>query len=122
MANITESQVCKFIRRLNFTHVVLRGLKSITRRFRKDETESLKKIDADVEKIKEFLRLKIGSDWATATTPSNENVLGVDMADWGGNRAPRKNTPWKQMERGMTDYREYVTRNITKLCPWHRWV
>ena len=122
VANITESQVCKFIRRLNFTHVVLRGLKSITRRFRKDETESLKKIDADVEKIKEFLRLKIGSDWATATTPSNENVLGVDMADWGGNCRPRKNAPWKQMERGMADYREYVTRNITKLCPWHRWV
>ena len=121
VANITEWQITKFIRRLNFTHVVLRGIKRILHRNRTPEAESLKKIDEDVETIKKFLREKIGADYATATRPSSENLLGVDMSTWGGNQYPRMHTPWKQMERGMDDYREYVTRNLTKLCPWHRW-
>ena len=121
VANITEWQITKFIRRLNFTHVVLRGIKRILHRNRTLEAESLKKIDEDVETIKKFLREKIGADYATATRPSSENLLGVDMSTWGGNQYPRMHTPWKQMERGMDDYREYVTRNLTKLCPWHRW-
>ena len=121
VANITESQIVKFIRRLNFTHVVMRGVKAILHRFRKPDPESLKEIDADVEKIKKFLREKIGSDFNTATRPSSENLLGVDMSDWGGNQYPRQHTPWKQMERAMRKYRAYVSRNVTKLSPWHHW-
>ena len=121
VARVTESLICKFIRRLNFTHVVLRGIMMITRRNRKPETESLKQIDADVEKIKEFLREKIGTDFRAATTPSDENPLDLHMAEWGGNRRARQCTPWARMEGGMRDYRAYVTRQVTKLCPWHHW-
>ena len=121
VANVTEALIKKFIRRLNFTHVVMRGLKGIMHRFRQPDPESLKQIDADVDKIKKFLREKIGSDWRSATSPSHENLLGLDMADWGGNQYPRQHTPWKQMERAMLDYPEYVTRNVTKLSPWHQW-
>ena len=99
----------------------MRGLKGIMHRFRQPDPESLKQIDADVDKIKKFLREKIGSDWRSATSPSHENLLGLDMADWGGNQYPRQHTPWKQMERAMLDYPEYVTRNVTKLSPWHHW-
>ena len=121
VANITESQIIKFIRRLNFTHVVMRGVKTILHRFRKPDPESLKAIDADVEKIKKFLREKIGPDFNTATRVSHENLLGVDMSDWGGNQYPRQHTPWKQMERAMRKYRAYVSREVTKLSPWHHW-
>ena len=121
IANVTEDLLRKFIRRLNFTHVVLRGLKNIVHRFRQPDPESLKQIDADVDKIKKFLRETIGDDFRTATTPSSANLLGLDMADWGGNQYPRNHTPWKQMERAMADYPEYVTDNVTKLSPWHRW-
>ena len=122
VANITESQIIKFISRLNFTHVVVRGLKMVLRKNRKPEPESLKQIDADVAKIKAFLHAKIGSDFRTATQPSHANLLGVHMVHWGGNQYPRNNTPWKQMERGMRDYREYVTRQMTKLSRWHHWL
>ena len=122
VANICKDQICKFIRRLNFTHVVVRGVLMITRAFRKPEPESLKNIDADVEKIKKFLREKIGTDFRTATKPSHENLLGLHMKDWGGNQYPRRHTPWAQMERAMVGYRKYVTRNVTKLSPWHHWL
>ena len=121
VARVTQEYLCKFIRRLNFTHIVLRGVMMITRRNRKIEAESLKNIDADVETIKKFLRAKIGPDFTTATRPSHENLLVVDMSDWGGNQYPRRNTPWVKMQRETRHYRNYVRRNVTKLCPWHRW-
>ena len=115
VANITESQICKFISRLNFTHIVMRGLLLIMRKFRKPEPESLKDIDKDVAQIKEFLRERIGRDFRTATQPSHANLLDLHMVHWGGNQYPRRNSPWKQMERAMTDYRTYVKRQVTKL-------
>ena len=54
--------------------------------------------------IKEFLREKIGSTFQECTVRSDENLLEVDSATWGGMRHMRENTPWKQMERGMEDY------------------
>ena len=122
VANITESQICKFISRLNFTHIVMRGLLLIMRKFRKPEPESLKDIDKDVAQIKEFLRERIGRDFRTATQPSHANLLDLHMVHWGGNQYPRRNSPWKQMERAMTDYRTYVQRQVTKLSRWHHWL
>ena len=122
VANITESQICKFISRLNFTHIVMRGLLLIMRKFRKPEPESLKDIDKDVAQIKEFLRERIGRDFRTATQPSHANLLDLHMVHWGGNQYPRRNSPWKQMERAMTDYRTYVKRQVTKLSRWHHWL
>ena len=40
-----------------------------------------KDITADVQRIKEFLRQNIGTTYATATQPSDANLLGVDMTD-----------------------------------------
>ena len=123
VAHVTKEQICQFIRRLNFTHLVVRGIQMVVHRFRKPPpVESLKAIDKDVEMIKEFLRLKIGTTFAQATSPSDENLLSVDMADWGGNRAGRARAPWYQMRDAMQDYREYVKRHVTNKCPWHHWL
>ena len=85
----------------------------------------LKNIDTDVEAIKEFLRIHIGTTWAQATAPSDANLLGVDMTDWGGDRSvaqKRRNTPWAQIQSAMVDYRNYVQERLSHNCPWHRWL
>ena len=122
VANITFELISKFIRRLNFTHRVVRAMEVVVHRFRKPDPESLKKIDNDVELIKEFLRAKIGRNFAEATTPSDDNQLGLDMADWGGNRNARGRAPWVQMREAMRDYRAYVRKQVTDKCRWHKWM
>ena len=124
-ANITEDQIRKFIRRLNFTNVVNRGLEAVLRHYRKDPQAVDKQIRTDVEMMKEFLREKIGNNYAKATSPSDDNLLGLDLSEWGGDRnaqEKRNGTPWRQMQRAMADYRDYVERKVADLCPWHRWV
>lgn len=122
VSNITEDYIRKFIRRLNFSHVVVRGMHSIMHRNRQAAKEKLKSIETDKKIVKDFLRNAIGADFATATTPSDENLLGLDLSEWGGSNRSRVNAPWAQMMRTMHDYREYVLHNVTKLCPWHHWV
>ena len=122
VAHITFEQIRQFVRRLNFTHTVVRHVESVVHRFRKADDETLKKIDNDVELIKEFLRNKIGRDFATATAHSDENLLSVNMADWGGNRAARARAPWMQMRAAMSDYRKYVRNVVTNKCKWHQWL
>ena len=123
-SNITEEQIKKFIRRVNFTHIVKRGIHSFMNR-NVIEKENKRLMRIDIDKIKAELRLKIGSDYETCTTPSDENSLDIDMTDWGGDRnaaSKRHNTPWEQMHRTMLDYRQYVTEKVGDLCPWHHWL
>ena len=96
---------------------------AIMYRNRANRVEHLKPIGTDKEMIKEYLRSKIGTTYATATAPSDANLLLLDLADWGGNsRTRRDHTPWAQMRRAMQDYRPYVQKNVTQLCRWHRWL
>ena len=121
VAHITMDLIRKFIRRLNFTQMVTRGLENILYAGRSARKQHLKPIDQDKAIIKDYLRLKIGADYATATTPSDDNLLVLDLADWGGSRNARQGSPWRQMEHTAQDYREYVTKHVSKLFPWHNW-
>ena len=75
--------------------------------------------------IKDFLRRTIRTTYAQATSPSDANLMGLDLTDWGGDRnaADKRNAVvlWRQMQRGMADYRDYVQRKVADLCPWHHW-
>ena len=122
LVNISRLQICQFIYRLNFMQHVMRAVLRLVRRKRKRDTATPKDVRVDVDKIKEFVRLHIGSNYAVATKPSDENLLGVDMADWGGQRAARAGAPFAQMRRAQDGYREYARRQVTKLCRWQRWV
>ena len=105
-------------------HHVSRAIKGLMWSNRDEERYSrsaLKDIDADVQAIKEFLRARIGTDYATATQQSDANLLSVDMAEWGGLRTPRGSAPFAQIRAANAGIREYVERQITKLCPWQRW-
>jgi hypothetical protein len=124
-ANVTESLICKFIRRLNFTHIVSRGVEGMLAHFKRKEEGTAKDIDTDKELIKEFLRQHIGTTYAQCTAPTDVPLPGMDMSEWGGTRRARdvrRHTPWAQMADGMTDYRDYVTRKVGDLCPWHKWL
>ena len=122
--HVTENQIKKFIRRVNFTQRVKRQLEEVQHRFRKDDSEHLKYIDTDKEIIKKFLREKIGTTFDECTSQTDENVLEVDVKDWGGNRrgAMRNHAPWCQMQRAMEDCSQYVRKHLGKLCPWHHWM
>ena len=122
VANISEWQICLFIRRLNFMQHVMRCMRSLVFWRRAQDTATPRYIRVDVDLIKDFLRSNIGSTYATATQPSDTNSLGVDMADWGGLRRPRACAPFEQVRNAAGGYRTYVERQLTKLCPWHHWV
>ena len=86
-----------------------------------DSSPKLRDIRVDVDKIKEFLRTNIGTTYAAATQPSNDNLLSVDMSDWGGRAYPRTNSPFQQLRNAQNGFREYVENQLQKLCPWQRW-
>ena len=116
VSHVTEDQIKKFIRRINFTQHVKRQLETVQHRFRKDDVEHLKYIDTDKELIKAYLREKIGTTFQECTAPSNENLLDVDVKDWGGLRGLREHTPWKQSERAMTGITESMCVGIWVSC------
>ena len=124
-ANVTQDFLRKFISQLNFTSVVNRALDKIIKARREPDAAKAKDIDQDVAAIKDFLRASIGHNSASATAPSDANLLNIDTADWGGGRNPRQHTPWAKMARAMSgeqDYREYVPAKLGEYCPWHRWL
>lgn len=123
VANITHDLIRKFIRRLNFTWVVHRALDAIVKEHRQRDEATLKNIDTTVQELLDWLRT-IGTDYATATAPSDDNLLGLDLSQWGGDRRAadrRKGAPWERRKRAMADGREYVRKKVTTYCPWMMW-
>lgn len=121
VSNISKLQICQFICRLNFVQHCMRALLRLVRRGRKRDTATPKDVRADVDTMKEFLHTNIGSTYAVVTQPSDANLLGVDLAGWGGSRYPRREAPFAQLRRSNAGHREYVEKEVTKLCPWQHW-
>ena len=118
VSNISESQICAFIRRLNFMQHVMRSMWSLVRAKRKVDAATPKDVDADVSCIKEFLHTHIGTTYAVVTMPSDANLMSVKMDDWGGLRRPRARAPFNQMRAAQGGFRQYVRKQVAKLCPW----
>ena len=123
VANITHELIAKFVRLLNFTHIVHRGLELILRT-NQSERGKLKNIDNEVQELLEWLRKSIGTTYTEATAASNDNNLGLDMSRWGGNRtdARRANTPWARRRAVMRDSDAYVRSKMRTYCHWHKWI
>ena len=100
---------------------VSRAIKGLVWARRKQDKATLKDVSVDVQAIKDFLRANIGTNYIAATRPSDANQLNVDMADWGGLRTPRSSAPFNQIRNAQQGIRDYVQRQLTKLCPWQRW-
>ena len=91
------------------------------REHRHAEEATDKNIDDAVELIKEFLRKELGTSWAEVTADSDENLLNLDLATWGGSRYARREAPWEQMQRENAGIDAYVRAEVCKMCNWHRW-
>ena len=63
ISNISQWQICQLISRLNFMQHVLRSVKQLVNRNRKVDSATLKDVREDVDKIKDFVRDKIGSTY-----------------------------------------------------------
>ena len=123
VANITHDLIRKFIRRLKFTWVVHRALDALVKENRQLDEATLKDIDADVQKLLVWLR-RCGKTYTEATRDNNDNLLGLDLSRWGGGRSAlqrRVGAPWRQRQRAMADYRDYVRKKVTTYCPWMMW-
>ena len=123
VANITHDLIAKFVRLLNFTHVVHRGLDRILKANREEDKAKLKKINKEVDTLVQWLHDSIGTNYAQATVASNDNLLKVDMSRWGGNRPAnrRANTPWVKRRNIMRDCDAYVRSKMRIYCHWHMW-
>ena len=100
---------------------VWRALMRLVYRNRARDEATPTDVSQDVNAIKAFLHANIGSTYAIVTQASDDNVLDVDMSEWGGLRSPRASAPFNQIRRAQYGYREYVQHQVTKLCPWQRW-
>ena len=80
----------------------------------------MKKMDDDVQLLKEFMREKIGHNWRTATRENTFSKLGIDA---------KVSLPWTMIAnahgRGVGGSDEtvaqYVLRHVQRLAPWQRW-
>ena len=121
VSNISKWQICQFISRLNFMQHVWRVVMRLVRGNRKRDTATPKDVAADVKLMKKFLHDKIGSTYDVCTQSSDENLLSVDMTNWGGRANPRSGAPFNQIRRAQTGYREYVRDVVTRVCKWQHW-
>jgi hypothetical protein len=121
-SHITKESISKFISTVRFTSHV-NDLLENTVHSAYNHADRLKDMRNDVDQIKEMLRTKVGRNFAECTAPDASNTLDIDLSNWGGSIAQRHMTrrPWQQAAESMSDYREYVSKQLAKLCHWHKW-
>ena len=119
----TWEQITSFLEHYNFTSVVNRGLEEVFGNGNKDSVW-YKKIDKDVETIKEFLRTRIGATFAAATSQSDQNLMTLDLTRWCGTRVSKlkEHLPWLVARKQSKSNSTYVAQQLQKLCHWHVWV
>ena len=121
-SHITFDRIDEFGDEYSFTSTVDDNLSSLTGR--KANTPYLKKVDADVALLKDWLRSCCGSNFASATVNRTANDLGLDLSlDLGGNvQRMRMHLPWVSMRRKeAADQSAYIVAELNKLCHWHHW-
>ena len=94
------------------------GIKDIVYDEREERKQQMKDMTRDVALLKEWLREKIGQDWATATAPNLDSKLGV---------SDKYFPPWdmdKQnaQKQGSDSLEAYVKRIITTQVPWFKFL
>ena len=119
-AHVTRDRITNFVNQLTFTSLVADGLNAVGAHHPKPKT--IKNSDPDVNTIKEFLSERLGRTWGAVTTPSQANLLDLNLEKWGV-RADRMaaHMPWVRAPVANADMAEYVQKELQKLCHWHNW-
>ena len=95
---VTQERVDAFVARLSFTSLVERTLKEV---LGSAKTAFIKNADSDVAKIKEFLRIRLGTTFTAVTVPSQANSLDLDLVALGAGQDSRRmqpNLPWIRIQ------------------------
>ena len=119
-SHITRDHITRFVEELNFTSTVARGLDAVGAHH--PRAKALKNNQVDVDLLKTYLYKCMGSNLAVATRRSEQNLLDLDLKDWGGRAGRmRQHMPWTKVAAANADIRVYVDGELSKLCHWHRW-
>ena len=115
---VSAERIKRFIEQWPFLETVSKGLRQIIWRMRGDRKGHMKDMDADVQKLKELFRTKVGRTWAVASTP-NAGTPQLIGEGWRGR-------PWVSMrmtmnKHGVDSVHEWICRHLdtyTGFFPW----
>eukprot|EP00965_Chrysotila_dentata_P197101 6177989-Pleurochrysis_carterae.AAC.8 len=98
--DVTREHLSNFLRYFSFTDFVDQSIDELLDRS-DDAYRNLKDISGPVPTIFEFLNTTIGTTFAGATSASNDNLLGLNLAAWGGGRngMQRNGMLWEMVRR-----------------------
>ena len=114
--NVTRpnfDRIDKYIRELNFLGPVSRNMAKVLAKNRIIQPHKMKKIDSDVQLVKDYLIETLGGTWADACVPREQtDSLLVNPA-----RSPR---PWESVERMLEDdlFNKWVRGHLHSKVPW----
>lgn len=123
---VSRDSILEFLRTAPFGEAVDRGCDDLFG-FSREGHAQIKDASVDVEKIKEFLRSKVGRTYADAIRPRPEsNSLDLDLSDWGGRPGRmHPHMPWVKAPAhafsASHNYRAWLINELHKLSPWHQW-
>ena len=106
-------RIDKYIRELNFLGPVSRNMAKVLAKNRIIQPHKMKKIDSDVQLVKDYLIETLGGTWADACVPREQtDSLLVNPA-----RSPR---PWESVERMLEDdlFNKWVRGHLHSKVPW----
>jgi len=114
---VSEERIARFIQEYPFTATVANGLRQVMYEHRADPLHKLKDMDADVQKLKEFFRRRIGKNWAEA---SKENTIPKLVG------AGARGTPWEAVlkvasQTGRDSVHEWVRRQVHRNASFFTW-
>lgn len=117
--HVSETQIDAFVDNWAFIETVQAHLREILYAKRADRHWRGRNARADIEKLKQFFRDKIGSTWAEATRPCQ--TLKVTA---GPDRAAR--APWLEVagvlsRRGNDACHVYIREYVTRMTPYFEW-
>ena len=118
--HISRSSIAEFLRNYCFTDRVDGALEELVSDAEAGQP-SLKDAGPTVQAIKDFLKDKVGDNFADAIEPSDDNLLNLNLSRWGGGPdLKRDHMPWEKKLQGP-GYREYVSDHLQRLCTWQTW-
>ena len=114
---VSEERISNFIEEYPFTSTVANGMRQLMYEHRADRERKLKDMDADVQRLKELFRRRIGTTWAEASRRNDDHMLvgaGARGQPWDAVRITGVQT-------GTDSVHEWVRRQVHKYAPFFTW-
>ena len=115
---VSRPYVEEFAQNLNFTDLVCDKFKRALPMAERKPQHFMKKIDADVEAVKAFLRGEVGSNWYQAT--AQRTIPSSKFLNHRATKTPHQHMMDNAFGRGARPetYAECVRRHLDSKIPW----